>query len=145
MTNRRITLFVIFCGFVIWYIYGDTISKIIDREMVRHARFDPKKTEFLVGTRPDHTDRLVFPKGKWVKAGQDVLCYGRALGHHKIFGFRSGYSYVKINGKMYEKSTGPCSTTQHIYLNVDALDSVDFVTEDVVVRALKKDNYYLIP
>jgi hypothetical protein len=143
--NRLLSVLVFLGCIVGWFFSGDLIRELIDREMVRNVRYDPGKTDLLPSARPNSRDRLALPKGKWVKAGPGVICYGRALGHHTLFGFRRGYSYVQINGKADGRAGGPCGSTQNILLAVDPLDSESFVTEDVVLQALKKDNFHLIP
>ena len=142
---RRLSFLVLLGCLVGWYFCGDSISEFIDREMVRNVRFDPSKTDLQPGARPGSRNLLMLPKGKWVKAGPDVICYGRALGHHTLFGFRRGYSFVQINGKVYGKASGQCGSAQCIQLAVDSMDSDPAVTEDVVVQALKKEKYILIP
>jgi len=143
--NRRLFFLVLIGGIVGWYFCGDAIREFIDREMVRNVRFDPGRTDLQPGARPGSRNRLVLPKGKWVKAGPEVICYGRAFGHHTLFGFRRGYSYVQINGKVYGKASGQCGSTQSIQLAVDSMDSDAAVTEDVVVQALEKEKFNLIP
>lgn len=143
--NRRLLFLVILGGIVGWYFCGDAIREVIDREMVRKVRFDHGRTDLQTGPRPGSRDRLVLPNGKWVKAGPDVICYGRALSHHTLFGLRRGYSYVQINGKVYRKASGPCGSVQSIQLAVGSMDSDTVVTEDLVVRALAKEKFNLIP
>jgi hypothetical protein len=143
--NRRLSFLVLLGCIVGWFFCGDAIREFIDREMVRNVQFDPDGTKLQPGARPGSLNRLILPKGKWVKAGPDVICYGRALGHHALFGFRRGHSYVQVNGKVYGKESGPCGSTQSIQLAVDSMDSDTVVTEDVVVQALAKERFTLIP
>lgn len=143
--NRRLSFAVLLGCAVGWYFGGDAIREVIDREMVRHVRCDAGAADLRPGRRPGNRFMLVLPKGEWVRAGPDVVCYGRALGHHTVFGFRAGYAYVRVNGKVYGNAHGPCGSSQIIPLGMDPLDRDAVVTEAVVVQALENANYRLIP
>lgn len=63
------------------------------------------------------------------------------MGHHRLFGFRNGYSYVNINGHTYWKPKGECGTTLHVNLELTSPHDVSTVTENQIVTALRKDGF----
>jgi hypothetical protein len=143
--KRLILFFVILACFIGWQLFGDTIKEGIDRELVRNARYVAGETVHKSGTRPGSSNRLILPNGQWVIIGSDVKCYATSLSHHSLFGLRSGYSYVQVNGKMYGKPTGPCRNSIHVVIEVDPMDSESVVTEEIVVQGLVMGGFHLIP
>lgn len=144
--KKRLILFLIILGcFIFWQLFGDVIREGIDREMVRNARYVSGEALHESSARPGSANRLMIPNGKWVKVGPHVKCYGRSLSHHALFGFRSGYSYVQVNGKMYGKPTGPCRNSIHVVIEVDPMHSESVVTEEIVVQGLSAGGFHLIP
>ncbi len=146
--SKRLVLFLVIVGcFIGWQLFGDAIREGIDRQLVRNARYVEAETVHKSATRPGRTNRLLIPSGQWVKVGADVKCYARSLSHHDWFGlgFRTGYSYVQVNGKTYGRPKGQCRDTLHVVIAVDPMDSESVVTEEIVVEALIAGGFQLIP
>lgn len=130
--------------FVAWQLFGDAIRERIDRNLVRNARYVSGEALHESSARPGSANRLAIPNGKWVKVGTHVKCYGRSLSHHTVFGLRSGYSFIQVNGKMYGKQTGPCGNTIHVVIDVDPMNSASVVTEEIFVQGLIMGGFHLI-
>jgi hypothetical protein len=127
-----------------WHFAGDGIWEIIDRTLVRNFRFVPGSSETITGTRGSMRNFLMLPTGVCVKVGADTTCYARSLSHHTPFGFRSGYSYVNVDGATYRKDHGPCTDMLNLQLAVPPWAEESAVTKAVVLEALEKDGFRLI-
>ena len=84
----------------------------IDRWRVR--TFDLTSAQPMAAVRAGNLpDAIYLVHGRCVKVGGGVVFYARAMSHHTVFSrlpvvsFR-GYTYVKVNGRLFGCSTGPC-------------------------------------
>ena len=143
--KRQLILLLSLTAILGWYCTGDGISECLDRSLVRHFHYQPNRTELTSGTRRGGSSILYLRKGTCVKIGKDVICYARSMGHHTLFGFRNGYSYVNVNGHTYWKSKGECGTTLHINLGDMLIDEGATVTEELIVKALRRDGFLDLP
>lgn len=128
-----------------WYFAGDSINETIDRYLVRSFHYKEGRTTLTDGFRGGDSRVLYLRDGKCVKMGEGIVCYARSMSHHTLFGFRAGYAYVNVNGRVYWRGRGECGNTLHVTLENEDVSSGEQTSETGLIEALRKQGFTELP
>lgn len=124
-----------------WYFADDSINETVDRYLVHNFQYKEGRTKLTDGFRGDDFRVLYLRDGSCVKVGEGIICYARSMSHHRLFGFRAGYGYVNVNGRVYWRGRGECGSTLHITLENEDVSSGELISERSLVKALRKQGF----
>lgn len=144
---RRKSVGILFLALIAvgWYFAGDSINDTVDRYLVRSFEYKEGRTKLTDGFRGGDFRVLYLHDGKCVKVGEGVFCYARSMSHHTLFGFRAGYGYVNVNGRVFWRGRGECGNTLHVDLENESVSSGEQISETSLIEALRKQGFAELP
>ena len=128
----------IFC--VILYFALPFFLRIIDKSIVKN--YDFKNEDFVDVHNASHDEMstcIVLQNGKNVKC-KNFNFYSRGISHHNwdpFYRFK-GYYYVNVDGELFYRKIGPCTTSDS--LSFQGL-KLDMITKDIFINVLLKHWY----
>jgi hypothetical protein len=109
-----------------------------DRRLVEECTLDASvATEARPFVEPSDCIYLSLGNGDVKCVGKDVLFCSRSMSHHNRYWKFRGYIYVKVNGRLFYNSTGPCDGAV-LRIPVHKTSDVDM---SLFLAILKADGY----